>query len=322
MRYWFVNLGKYYKEQRKGSFLWAPLYNKYGKKVYHWETMKMVNKGDVIFCNNDAKIVSVGVAQGGSYLSEIPDSFNNTWKPKGRKLNVKFIDLNIPFKFNDYRDYILSNINNDENPFDIRGKAKQGYLFKFDENIAKYFVKKINNSELNEMIDYIHDMDEELEIVSEESEQFRQINNGDVTGYSDEEVDNREKEEYNYEDDNNKASKKSTREKTDPKLKATRLERAGFLCEVDNNHTTFLNSSGISQYMECHHIIPMKAQRYFKKLRLDSMFNLISVCPMCHAKVHYANDIDKKDIFMKMYKMRENEMIKKGFDLEKINYNI
>ena len=30
MRFWFVNLGKYYDAQREGRFLWAPIYNKNG----------------------------------------------------------------------------------------------------------------------------------------------------------------------------------------------------------------------------------------------------------------------------------------------------
>ena len=49
------------------------------------------------------------------------------------------------------------------------------------------------------------------------------------------------------------------------------------------------------------------------------MFNLIAVCPICHAKVHYANTKEKGEIFSKMYELRKNEMQKHGFDLNKIN---
>lgn len=318
MKYWFVNLGKYYKEQRNGSFLWAPVYNKQGKKVYHWETMKYVDKGDIIFCNNDAKIVSIGVAKSSCYFSDIPSSFNGSWRTKGRKLDIEFIDLNIPFKYTNFREYILENINPKENPFDKSGKAKQGYLFKLDEKIAEYIIRKINNNISNKIDSTKNDIIEEDIIIKEEHEQFEKINRGIISGYNEQELDNIENKEYNYDEENKNTKSKNYRCNTDSKLKATRLEKANYLCEVDNNHKTFINASGKNQYMECHHIIPMKAQKYIKKIKLDSMFNLISICPMCHAKVHYANEKEKRELFAKIYKIRENEMLNKGFNIEQL----
>lgn len=96
------------------------------------------------------------------------------------------------------------------------------------------------------------------------------------------------------------------------------LDKAKFMFEIDNNHKTFINSSGNNQYMECHHIIPMKAQKDFKYLKLDSIFNLISVCPICYRKIHYADNEGKLEVFMKMYKIRKKEMLERGFTEEKI----
>ena len=75
MRFWFVNLGKYYNEQREGRFLWAPLYNEKGSVLSHWDSLKDVNRGDVILCNNNGRIFSVGIAKDHAYLSNIPDEF-------------------------------------------------------------------------------------------------------------------------------------------------------------------------------------------------------------------------------------------------------
>jgi hypothetical protein len=43
-KYWFVNLEKYYKEQRNCSFLWAPLKNEKGKSLSHWDALGNVGK--------------------------------------------------------------------------------------------------------------------------------------------------------------------------------------------------------------------------------------------------------------------------------------
>ena len=91
MRFWFVNLGKYYEEQRDGRFLWAPLYNNRGGTNSHWDALKDVNRGDVILCNNNGHIFSVGVARDHAYLCNIPDEFEQTWRPEGRRIDLRFI---------------------------------------------------------------------------------------------------------------------------------------------------------------------------------------------------------------------------------------
>ena len=116
----------------------------------------------------------------------------------------------------------------------------------------------------------------------------------------------------------NNGKNKILRDKTDVKHKATRMEHAGFKCEIDHNHKTFTNSFG-RQYLECHHIIPLNAQKDFPNVKLDSMFNIISICPNCHRQVHHAVASEREEIFSKMYELRKDEMLEHGFDLAKIN---
>jgi len=319
MKYWFVNLGKYYKEQREGNYLWAPIKNSQGKSVSHWDSLNFVNKGDIIFCNNNGKIVSVGVVLYNAYPFDIPNEFGNTWRTKGRRIDLKFIDLEVPFKFSSHKLYILEHINKDENPFDINGNAKQGYLFPFDTFIANYFINKINDNKLKELILKIDcELEEELEEYQEEQEQIEKINDGLIKGYSEAELSQKESKKYRYVPQYKEGNTKLVREKTDGRLKATRIEKANYLCEVNNNHITLSNTSGKHQFMECHHIIPMNAQKHFIDIKLDAMFNLISLCPICHAQMHNASNEDKWDIFQKIYKVREKEMIEKGFDFTKM----
>ena len=57
----------------------------------------------------------------------------------------------------------------------------------------------------------------------------------------------------------------------------------------------------------------------FVNTKLDSMFNIVAVCPICHMQVHYATKEEKGQIFAKMYNIRKQEMLEHGFDLAKIN---
>ena len=321
MKFWFVNLGKYYKEQRSGRYLWAPLYNERGGINSHWDSLKDVNKGDVILCNNNGKIFSVGIAKDYAYLSKIPEEFEQTWKPEGRKIDLEFIDIDNPLRYKDYKNYIQENISRDENPFDVNGNAKLGYLYPLDEKIAIFLLNKMNNAEINNLLTINKaNLLEEMEEIQEEQEQFEKINNGSIKGYSQEELKKNENENKNYiyKPKFDKGKKRIIREKTDPRLKATRMDLAKHRCEVDNNHITFTNYSGNHQYLECHHIIPMNAQKDFPNIKLDSMFNLIAVCPICHAQVHYATNEEKCAIFGKMYNKRKQEMLEHGFDLRRI----
>lgn len=153
----------------------------------------------------------------------------------------------------------------------------------------------------------------------EEEEQFKLINEGKVRPYSHDEISIINNEEYTYKPEYKNESSKLVREKTNPRLKATRIEIANYLCEINSDHITFTNKIGKHQYLECHHIIPMNAQKDFPKIKLDHMFNLIAVCPICHAQVHYASEEERKEMFYKMVKVRKSELLKYGFDAEKMD---
>ena len=320
MKYWFVNLGQFYQEQHDGKFLWAPLKTLNGGRKPYWESLEKVSKGDLIFCNNHGKIMSIAIATDSAYVFDIPESFENTWENKGRRINVDFIDIDPFLKFNNYRDYYMNEINPDESPFDVNGDAKQGYLFPIDEKIAKYFLKIINSEEINNIIElFDENLAVELDELAEEEDQLEKINHGAIIGYSEEELSRIESLKFSYVPNYSDGKKKEIRIKTDSKIKATRLEKAGYQCEINCGHVTFTNSSGKRQYMECHHIIPMNAQKDYPNIKLDSMFNVISLCPICHSQVHYGDNEAKAKVFKLMYYKRQDEMLKHGFGLAEIN---
>ena len=58
--------------------------------------------------------------------------------------------------------------------------------------------------------------------------------------------------------------------------------------KIGENHATFESIHG-TQYLEAHHLIPMKAQKDFlsENINLDRLENIVALCPNCHKAVHY-----------------------------------
>ena len=86
-----------------------------------------------------------------------------------------------------------------------------------------------------------------------------------------------------------------------PLYSAYALKKANYLCELDNSHKTFKRENS-RNYVEGHHVIPMHAQEDFE-YSIDVPENIVALCPNCHRKVHSANEVTKKDIVNKLFKI-------------------
>lgn len=64
---------------------------------------------------------------------------------------------------------------------------------------------------------------------------------------------------------------------------------ANYSCNLDITHNSFIAKNG-KTYMEAHHLVPLFAQEFFE-YSLDVDANIISLCPNCHRKLHYGDDI-------------------------------
>jgi len=103
-------------------------------------------------------------------------------------------------------------------------------------------------------------------------------------------------------------SDKSTSFKRDPKAAKAALRQAGFKCEVDSTHNTFIVRGREHQYMEAHHLIPISYQHEFE-YSIDVPENIISVCPNCHRKIHHAK-------FTKIQSILSNFLFERKFNLQ------
>jgi len=94
------------------------------------------------------------------------------------------------------------------------------------------------------------------------------------------------------------------------------LEKANFSCEVDSTHKTFISKATNEQYVEAHHLIPLQFQEEFV-YSLDVPENIISLCPNCHRKLHFASVDDKKKILEKLLENRKDGLRKFGIEINK-----
>jgi 5-methylcytosine-specific restriction protein A len=62
--------------------------------------------------------------------------------------------------------------------------------------------------------------------------------------------------------------------------------------------------------MEAHHLVPLSAQELFNTSGLDSIANIVCLCPNCHKNLHYGKDI--KFMLEKIYNERKQALEKSG----------
>lgn len=89
---------------------------------------------------------------------------------------------------------------------------------------------------------------------------------------------------------------------------------AEYTCELNQSHQSFLAEKNNKQYMEGHHIIPIRLQPQFKN-SLDIYANIICLCPNCHRQIHYGLQNDRKQMMEQIYNKRDNRLANSGIKL-------
>ena len=102
----------------------------------------------------------------------------------------------------------------------------------------------------------------------------------------------------------------------DPSLTKTAIVNANYQCEIDANHKTFINASGVP-YMEGYHLIPCTVdnsnfiwERFERNV--DCLENIVSLCPNCHRAIHFGNAETKEKMLVKLYSKKKTQLEKVG----------
>ena len=94
------------------------------------------------------------------------------------------------------------------------------------------------------------------------------------------------------------------------------LRACSFRCEIDRSHETFIARATRLPYLEGHHLIPLAAQNDFKN-SLDVYANLIGLCPLCHRKLHHAENQLRRRLLDSVFAVRAERFAKSGIGMSK-----
>lgn len=124
MAYFWVNQGITYKEEKKGSFLWAPKLTAQKKKQHHWETMYSVQEGDIVFsyANGYIKAYSTVVKCAYDSLKPFKDGNETSWERAGNKIELLFNELKNQILLKDINEDLLKLLELKYSPINKHGK--------------------------------------------------------------------------------------------------------------------------------------------------------------------------------------------------------
>lgn len=138
----YVFQGDTYITECRDGYLWAPLKNRAGLSLHHWERLTDVRPGDVIFHGCNAHIAAISFARSNAYECPQPTglSSEDLWEKNGRRVDCDYTPLEIPIKTSTLLDDILQWCKVKYAPFDKDGNGNMGYLFELNINLAKVFL--------------------------------------------------------------------------------------------------------------------------------------------------------------------------------------
>lgn len=96
-----------------------------------------------------------------------------------------------------------------------------------------------------------------------------------------------------------------------PKYASEAVAAANYLCESNNQHKHFISKFNGENYVEAHHLIPMMFQEQFD-CSLDVHANIVSLCLVCHKKLHFSNFEEKQKVLKKLFEDRSSRLFKTG----------
>ncbi|MGP4082062.1 HNH endonuclease [Pseudalkalibacillus sp. R45] len=99
-----------------------------------------------------------------------------------------------------------------------------------------------------------------------------------------------------------------------PKYASEAIANAGYLCEFDNQHQHFISKFNQKNYVEAHHLVPISFQDRFD-CSLDCHANIVSICLVCHKKIHHGLFEDKKELLEKLYNSRKERLRASGINI-------
>lgn len=99
-----------------------------------------------------------------------------------------------------------------------------------------------------------------------------------------------------------------------PKYASEVVASANYLCEFNQEHQYFVSKYNQKNYVEAHHLIPMKYHEF--DCSLDIYGNIVSLCVVCHKQIHFGLFEEKKVLLDHLFNSRKERLRASGIDIE------
>lgn len=302
MAVYYVFQGETYKEERDGGYVWSPQRTASGHKNAGYTMMTKIRKGDVIIHNANSKILSISITENDYYEAKQPYELSiaktsSNWNNEGFRVDTRYIDLDTPITVTNYKTWLAEHYIEDS-AFTKKGTGKQQYMCHLADEHAIFLLKEaINLQTQKHTLNELNAALEEIKMITNKESEYDQVEIEDIHEILEESSNTIPSWGGNKEPQTMVTSSKTKRliPKRDPRVAADALIKAGFKCEFDNNHMTFIRKNSNKHYTEPHHLIPISKYRDFE-FSVDVMENIVSLCSHCHNLLHYGRFEDKKPI--------------------------
>ena len=85
------------------------------------------------------------------------------------------------------------------------------------------------------------------------------------------------------------------------------IQLANYTCHIDSSHRFFISRKTKKNYVEGHHLIPIAYQAMFKH-SIDTIENIVPLCPSCHRMIHFGLDTSRIELLEQLYNSSKNQL--------------
>jgi hypothetical protein len=261
MAFYWVNIGKTYKEVEKHGFLWAPAYNvnKKGNRTLPagWKHVPEVKKDDIIFCNLGNNIQYIAEASKDAYACNRPANREyDAWKDDGYKIEVSFTNLAKPTPTHNFSDKFISLYNDHTSPklFNSNNRITENYLYYLDNTAGLFLLSHVNGFESKNL--------EGTDVRSLEEERGKRLTL-------------LEKKQYRM------------HRVIEGRANTNKVKKHhGYKCQVCNFDFKKKYGELGKEYIEAHHLSPYSELKEGKVRSLNIEKDFSVLCANCHRMIH------------------------------------
>lgn len=145
MRYWWVNHKQTFAHEVGRGYIWCPKQKKNGSRNHFYETLREVQRGDLVFSFAHAHLQAVGPARFPCYSCPRPDEFGKVgelWDLRGWRVDVAFQKFERPLKISEVAHKLAGLLPLQYSPIQANGHGNQGaYLAEISAAMARTLIE-------------------------------------------------------------------------------------------------------------------------------------------------------------------------------------